>query len=101
MTKDNTTEDDRDTISLGLKHKYLFFRRTKIVATIGPASSSPEMIRKLIKKGLNVARINFSHGKAEDHLRTIRTIRKISSQLRMPVAILGDLCGPKIRVGRF
>jgi len=101
MTRDNTTSEDRDNFSLGLKHKYLFFRRTKIVATIGPASSSPEMIRKLIRKGLNVARINFSHGKAEDHLRTIRTIRKISAQLRMPVAILGDLCGPKIRVGRF
>ncbi len=94
----NGTPDDRNNFSLGLKHKYLFFRRTKIVATIGPASSSPAMIRKLIRKGLNVARINFSHGKAEDHLRTIRTI---SAQLRIPVAILGDLCGPKIRVGRF
>jgi len=86
---------------LGLKHKYLYFRRTKIIATIGPASSSPEMIKALILKGLNVARINFSHGKPEEHLRTIRTIRNISAKLRMPVAILGDLCGPKIRVGRF
>ena len=59
------------------------------------------MIRTLIKKGLNVARINFSHGDPEDHLRTIQTIRRMSAQLRMPVAILGDLCGPKIRVGRF
>ena len=93
--------DDKKYFELGLKHKYLYFRRTKIIATIGPSSSSPAMIRELIKKGLNVARINFSHGKAEDHLRTIRLIRKISNQLRMPVAILGDLCGPKIRVGAF
>ncbi len=93
--------DDRNNFSLGLKHKYLFFRRTKIVATIGPASSSAAMIRRLIKKGLNVARINFSHGRAEDHLRTIRLIRKVSAQLGLPVAVLGDLCGPKIRVGAF
>jgi len=101
MTIKNAAPNDQDHFSLGLKHKYLYYRRTKIVATIGPSSSSPAMIRTLIKKGLNVARINFSHGKAEDHLSTIRLIRKISAQLRMPVAILGDLCGPKIRVGRF
>jgi pyruvate kinase len=101
MTREKAASDDQNNFSLGLNHKYLFFRRTKIVATIGPSSSSPAMIRKLIKSGLNVARINFSHGKAEDHLRTIGLIRKISAQLRMPVAILGDLCGPKIRVGRF
>ena len=84
-----------------LHHKYLFFRRTKVIATLGPASSSPQMIREMILKGLNVVRINFSHGNPEEHLRLIQTIRKVSSSLRMPVAILGDLCGPKIRVGKF
>lgn len=84
-----------------LHHKYLFFRRTKVIATIGPSSSSPEMIREMILNGLNVARVNFSHGNAADHLRLIQTIRKVSDKLRMPVAILGDLCGPKIRVGKF
>jgi pyruvate kinase len=93
--------DESDLFDLDLNHKYLFFRRTKIVATIGPASSSPEKLKSLIAGGLNVARINFSHGKAEDHLKTIRLIRKISGQLKKPIAILGDLCGPKIRVGEF
>ena len=101
MITKRTTRDDNAAFDLGLKHKYLFFRRTKIVATIGPSSSSPAMVRTLIKLGMNVARINFSHGTGEDHLRTIRLIRKVSAQLRMPVAILGDLCGPKVRVGRF
>ncbi len=86
---------------IDLNHKYLHFRRTKIVATIGPSSSSPEKLTQLIRKGLNVARINFSHGKAEDHLKTIKLIRSISRRLNMPVAVLGDLCGPKIRVGEF
>ena len=84
-----------------LHHKYLFFRRTKVIATIGPASSSPRMLREMILNGLNVVRINFSHGSPDDHLRLIQTIRKVSADLRMPVAILGDLCGPKIRVGKF
>ncbi len=101
MIKKSLEPDPSDIFDLDLHHKYLFFRRTKIVATIGPASSSPEKLRRLISKGLNVARINFSHGKAEDHLETIRLIRKISEQLKKPVAILGDLCGPKIRVGEF
>jgi len=86
---------------LDLHHKYLYFRRTKIVATIGPASSSPQKLRQLISKGLDVARINFSHGKAEDHLKTIRLIRKIAARCKRDIAILGDLCGPKIRVGEF
>jgi len=94
-------ERGKDLFDLDLKHGYLFFRRTKIVATIGPASSSSEKIRELILKGLNVARINFSHGEPDEHLRTIRSIRKISRELNKPVAIIGDLCGPKIRVGKF
>ena len=101
MTTSSLQPGSSDLFDLDLHHKYLFFRRTKIVATIGPASSSPDKLRMLISKGLNVARINFSHGKAEDHLKTIRLIRKISGQLKKTVAILGDLCGPKIRVGEF
>ncbi len=91
----------RNIFDINLNHEYLFFRRTKVIATIGPSSSSPEIMKKMILSGLNVARINFSHGNAQDHLRTIRTIRKISEKMHKSVAILGDLCGPKIRVGRF
>ena len=75
------------------------YRRTKIVATIGPASSSPEMIRQLIEAGMDVARLNFSHGKYEDHAEVIKSLRKISDELNKPVTILQDLQGPKIRVG--
>lgn len=77
------------------------FRRTKIVATIGPASSSPEMIRQLISAGMDVARLNFSHGNYEDHAAVIQSLRKISDELSMPVTILQDLQGPKIRVGKL
>lgn len=101
MKPSQSKQKGSDPFDLDLHHKYLYFRRTKIVATIGPASSSPAMLRRLIAGGLDVARINFSHGNAEDHLKTIRLIRKISGQLKKPIAILGDLCGPKIRVGEF
>ncbi|MBN1197912.1 MAG: pyruvate kinase [Bacteroidales bacterium] len=74
-------------------------RRTKIIATIGPASQSPEMIRQLILAGMDVARLNFSHGSYEDHAKVIRNLRKISAELDKPVTILQDLQGPKIRVG--
>jgi len=81
--------------------KSLFFRRTKIIASAGPASSSEEMIEQLIRKGVNVFRINFSHGLADEHLIVIERIRMISEKINMPVAVLGDLCGPKVRVGKF
>lgn len=74
--------------------------KTKIVCTIGPACDSPEMIRSLIEKGMNVARLNFSHGTHEEHLDKIRTIRDISESMGRSIAILQDLCGPKIRVGK-
>ena len=74
-------------------------RRTKIVATIGPASSSPEMLEALIRAGMDVARLNFSHGTHDDHARAITAIRSISALLDRPVAILQDLSGPKIRTG--
>jgi len=73
--------------------------RTKIVCTIGPSSSSPEVIRELVKSGMDVARLNFSHGTHKEHGEKIRIIRAVSDQLGKPVAILQDLCGPKIRVG--
>ena len=76
-------------------------RRTKIVATIGPASSSKENLKKAIMAGMNVARLNFSHGTQDDHLKVIRDLRALSIELGAPVTILQDLQGPKIRVGRF
>lgn len=74
---------------------------TKIVCTIGPASDSPTILGHLTRAGMDVARINFSHGTREEHLRSIKTIRKVSQDLKRPVAILQDLPGPKLRVGRL
>ncbi len=73
--------------------------RTKIVGTLGPASSTPEVIRSLISAGLDVARINFSHGTHEEHARTVGVIRAAAKDLGRPVAIMGDLQGPRIRIG--
>jgi pyruvate kinase len=74
---------------------------TKIVCTIGPASSSPSVLGHMIRAGMDVARINFSHGTYDEHLKNIKTIRKVSHGLRRPVAILQDLPGPKLRVGKL
>ncbi|MBD2279641.1 MULTISPECIES: pyruvate kinase [Aphanizomenon] len=76
-------------------------RRTKIVATIGPATSSPEMLKGIIEAGATTLRLNFSHGTHADHQRSIRLIRQTAFELNRPVAILQDLQGPKIRLGRF
>lgn len=76
-------------------------RRTKIVATIGPATESAEMLRRLIEAGATTFRLNFSHGDHADHAVRIATIRQVSEQLGVHVAILQDLQGPKIRLGRF
>jgi len=76
-------------------------RRTKIVATIGPATSSPEVLRAIIEAGATTLRLNFSHGTYEDHQRSIQLIRQISFELNQPVGILQDLQGPKIRLGKF
>jgi pyruvate kinase len=73
--------------------------RTKIVCTLGPASSSADMLRQLIEAGLNVARINFSHGTHEEHASTIARVRAIAGDMGRAVAILGDLQGPRIRIG--
>ncbi|MGE4370292.1 MAG: pyruvate kinase [Burkholderiaceae bacterium] len=76
-------------------------RRTKIVATLGPATSSPEKIEQMILAGMDVARLNFSHGNPEDHRQRVLHIREIARQHGCFVAILGDLQGPKIRIARF
>ncbi|MGF1523691.1 MAG: pyruvate kinase [Leptolyngbyaceae cyanobacterium] len=76
-------------------------RRTKIVATIGPATRDPDVLRSIIEAGATTLRLNFSHGTHDDHQRSIRLIRQISFELNQPVGILQDLQGPKIRLGRF
>ena len=76
-------------------------RRTKIVATIGPATSSPEVLKALIEAGATTLRLNFSHGTHSEHQRSVRLIRQIAFELNRPVGILQDLQGPKIRLGRF
>jgi pyruvate kinase len=75
-------------------------RKTKIVCTIGPASESPQILEALIKAGMNIARLNFSHGTQREHLRKIELIREIAGRLNQNVTILQDLAGPKIRIGR-
>jgi pyruvate kinase len=77
------------------------FRRTKIVATVGPAISTPEMLRAVIEAGATTLRLNFSHGTHEDHKTSIRLIRQLAYELNCPVGILQDLQGPKIRLGKF
>jgi pyruvate kinase len=75
-------------------------KKTKIVATMGPASTnSKEVLKQMILNGTNVCRLNFSHGKHEDHLKTIQMVREINSELDVDVALLADLQGPKIRIG--
>ena len=76
-------------------------KRTKIIATIGPASSSPAVIAKLIHAGMDAARLNFSHGERKDHITRIRLIRQASISAGKPIAIIQDLQGPKLRVGNM
>lgn len=76
-------------------------KKTKIVATIGPASESEVMLEKLMKVGMNVCRLNFSHGSHEEHALRVKNIRKVAAKIGHPVAILQDLSGPKIRIGDF
>src|SRR6266446_2575411 len=75
--------------------------KTKIVATIGPASESPEMLARLIRAGLNVARLNFSHGSPAKHVEVIRRIRDAARETGRRVAIMADLPGPKMRLGKI
>src|SRR5574343_807303 len=76
-------------------------RATKIVATLGPASSTPEVLEKMIQAGVNVVRLNFSHGKAQDHIDRAQLVREAAQRAGREVAIMADLQGPKIRVGKF
>ena len=76
-------------------------RRTKIVATLGPASSSERVIEELIQAGVDVFRLNMSHGRHTDHQTACERVRTAAARLDRPVAVLADLCGPKIRIGRF
>ena len=76
-------------------------RRAKIVCTLGPSSETYENIRALAEAGMDVARLNFSHGTHEYHRNLIKLVRKVSDDLERPIAILQDLQGPKIRIGTF
>jgi pyruvate kinase len=75
--------------------------RTKIVATIGPASSSEEVLRQMMLAGMSVARLNFSHGSYDDHAERVRMLRSLAAELDLPLALLQDLQGPKVRVGQL
>lgn len=76
-------------------------RKTKIIATMGPACDEPETLAPLVKEGVDVVRLNMSHGDHESHTKNIETIRKVEAELERPVCILGDLKGPEIRTGRL
>ncbi|MBC8432241.1 MAG: pyruvate kinase [Desulfobacterales bacterium] len=81
--------------------KLLIYRRTKIVATLGPSSNDSRTIERLITTGINVFRLNMSHGTHDEHSDTYQRIRTAAHKLEKPIAVLADLCGPKIRVGTF
>ena len=76
-------------------------RRTKIIATLGPATDDEKTITELLRAGVDAVRINFSHGKPEDHLRRVKMVRDISKRMSYYVGVIGDLQGPKVRTGRF
>jgi pyruvate kinase len=76
-------------------------RRTKIVATLGPASSSHEIVLELARAGMDAARLNFSHGTHEDHAESIRLVREIAKEVDRPLAVIADLQGPKVRIGEL
>lgn len=76
-------------------------RRVKIVCTIGPASAEPHMLERLVEAGMDCARLNFSHGTHQSHAEVYHRVREAASKARRPLAILADLCGPKMRVGSF
>ncbi|MBI3792072.1 MAG: pyruvate kinase [Gemmatimonadetes bacterium] len=77
----------------------MYHPRTKIVCTLGPATRTREQIRALMQAGMNVARVNFSHGTHEQHAETVKVVREVAAELGQPIALLGDLQGPRIRIG--
>jgi pyruvate kinase len=76
-------------------------RGTKIVATLGPATSDPEVLERILRAGVDVVRLNFSHGTAQDHIERATLVRELAAKVGRPVALMADLQGPKIRVGKF
>jgi pyruvate kinase len=76
-------------------------RRTKIVATIGPASDSPDALESLMRAGMNVVRLNLSHGEVDEHLERLQRVRTAAAKLELPIGVLADLPGPKVRAGQF
>lgn len=98
-TGPETAAADAPSTPVAAPKKRKHFPRTKIVGTLGPSSNTAESIRSLVQAGLDVARINFSHGTHEQHAKTIKTVRDVADELGRPVAILGDLQGPRIRIG--
>lgn len=102
LTKENSTEILKEWNKIVNNKKVaLHWRRTKIVATIGPATDTQKSIKELIGSGVNVFRLNMSHGDHDYHARVFKRIRKCTRQVNSYTAILMDLCGPKIRVGKF
>jgi hypothetical protein len=96
--------DERQTMGQKKGHyreTALRWRKTKIIATLGPASNSQTMIEKMVRAGVNLVRINMSHGDQETHRATIEKVRVAAARATRHIGILMDLCGPKIRVGRF
>src|ERR1700741_2475259 len=84
-----------------MKDSHMAYRATKIVATVGPASSDLEMLKRMIAAGVDVVRLNFSHGSAQDHIDRANLVRQAAAACGREVAIMADLQGPKIRVGKF
>jgi pyruvate kinase len=76
-------------------------RKVKILATVGPASRTPDMLRRLFRAGADAFRVNLSHGEHKDHAKVIQTIRALEKEFSRPIAVLCDLQGPKLRVGSF
>jgi len=76
-------------------------KKTKIVCTIGPVSENKEMLTKLVKEGMNIARLNFSHGNFEEHKQRIDLIREVAAEQKKTIGILLDTKGPEIRLGEF
>ncbi len=99
MNNEPTSSNPALTLELGDSHPQL--RRTKIVATLGPASESREVLGEMIARGLDVVRLNFSHGSPEDHAARAQLVRELAAEHGRNVGIMGDLQGPKIRIERF
>ena len=82
-------------------HAVVPARRTKIVATLGPASDSPEQLHALVAAGMDAARLNLSHGTHEDHAERARRVRDVEAEVGRPIALIADLQGPKLRIGHL